>query len=269
MIRLSHHLVKRRASRSPVGSPMPSAAKRKTTGWSWPRRRIDFARPVLAARPGRPPRFAGRPPCFSPLRRAGVHARRTLAISKIGASRRRGVRRDEGIPPYVSPDSRGRPGWPKTQNLFVGAGFTAPAGAFRRPTAAQRRLLGRRSRPRAFAPPRGSRDDASIVPYRGCNNAEPRSSHLAGRSSQGRDLSRLGNPAPPRGPRDDASIVPYTGLQCRRVVVSRLAVRRAAVRRGGFHIRPGRWRRRKPRRDEGIPPYGRPGGGGRPGWPKT
>ena len=167
MIRLSHHLVKRRASRSPVGSPMPSAAKRKTTGWSWPRRRIDFARPVLAARPGRPPRFAGRPPCFSPLRRAGVHARRTLAISKIGASRRRGVRRDEGIPPYVSPDSRGRPGWPKTQNLFVGAGFTAPAGAFRRPTAAQRRLLGRRSRPRDLAATRGSRDDASIVPYRG------------------------------------------------------------------------------------------------------
>ena len=181
MIRLSHHLVKRRASRSPVGSPMPSAAKRKTTGWSWPRRRIDFARPVLAARPGRPPRFAGRPPCFSPLRRAGVHARRTLAISKIGTSRRRRVRRDEGIPPYVSPDSRGRPGWPKTQNLFVGSGFTAPAGAFRRPTAAQRRLLGRRSRPQAFAPPRGSRDDASIVPYRGCNNAGPRPSGLTGR----------------------------------------------------------------------------------------
>ena len=29
-----------------------------------------------------PPRFAGRPPCFPPFRRAGVHARRTLAISK-------------------------------------------------------------------------------------------------------------------------------------------------------------------------------------------
>ena len=171
-----------------------------------------------------PPRFAGWPPCFPPFRRAGVHARRTLAISKIGTSRRSRVRRDEGIPPYGRPGGCGRPGWPKTQNLFVGAGFTAPAGAFRRPTAAQRRLLGRRSRP--------------------------------------------GNPAPPRGPRDDASIVPYTGLQCRRVVVSRLAVRRAAVRRGGFHIRPGRWRR-KPRRDEGIPPYGRPGGCGHPGWSKT
>ena len=31
--------------------------------------------------------------------------------------------------------------------------------------------------------------------------------------------------APPRGSRDDASIVPYIGLQCRRVVVSRLAGR--------------------------------------------
>ena len=101
---------------------MPSAAKRKTTGRSWPRRCIDFARPVLAARPGRPPRFPGWLPCFPPLRRAGVHARRTLAISKIGTLRHRRVRRDEGIPPY------GRPGWSKTQNLFVGAGFIPPAG---------------------------------------------------------------------------------------------------------------------------------------------
>ncbi len=31
--------------------------------------------------------------------------------------------------------------------------------------------------------------------------------------------------APPRGSRDDASIVPYRGLQCRRVVISRLAGR--------------------------------------------
>ena len=29
----------------------------------------------------------------------------------------------------------------------------------------------------------------------------------------------------------------------------------------------GRLRRRGVRRDEGIPPYGRPGGYGRPGWP--
>ena len=141
-----------------------------------------------------PLQFPGPPPRFPRLRRAGVHARRTTAISKSERPRRRGVRRDGGIPPYGRPGGGGHPGWSKAQNLFVGAGFTAPAGAFRRPTAAQRRLLGRRSRPR--------------------------------------------NPAPPRGSRDDASIVPYTGLQRRRVVVSRLAVRRAAGRRGGFHIRP-------------------------------
>ena len=56
--------------------------------------------------------------------------------------------------------------------LAVGAGFTAPAGAFRRPTAAQRRLLGRRSRPQVFAR-RGVRRDEGIPPYgrpgtRGC-----------------------------------------------------------------------------------------------------
>ena len=37
----------------------------------------------------------------------------------------------------------------------------------------------------------------------------------------------------------------------------------AFIRRGGFHIRPGCLRRRGVRRDGGIPPYGRLGGGGR------
>ena len=41
------------------------------------------------------------------------------------------------------------------------------------------------------------------------------------------------------------------------------------VRRGGFHIRPGRLCRRTVRRGEGTPPYARPGGRGCPGWPKT
>ena len=83
---------------------------------------------------------------LAPVRRGGFHIR-------PGRLCRRTVRRGEGTPPYVRPGGRGCPGWPKTQNLFVGAGFTAPAGAFRRPTAAQRRLLGRRSRPRNPAPP--------------------------------------------------------------------------------------------------------------------
>ena len=142
-----------------------------------------------------PPRFAGWSPCFPPLRRAGVHARRTLAISKIGTLRRRRVRRDEGIPPYGHPGGRSRPGLVGRFGRFAGAGFTAPAGAFRRPTAAQRRLLGRRSRPQAFAPPRGSRDDASIVPYRGCNNAGPRPSRLA----QNIKFIRRGGIYPARG----------------------------------------------------------------------
>ena len=56
-----------------------------------------------------PPRFPGWSLCFPPSCRAGVHARRTLAISKIGTLRRRRVRRDEGIPPYGRPGGCGFP----------------------------------------------------------------------------------------------------------------------------------------------------------------
>ena len=104
---------------------------------------------------------------LAPVRRGGFHIR-------PGRLCRRTVRRGEGTPPYGRPVGRGCPGWPKTQNLFVGAGFTAPAGAFRRPTAAQRRLLGRRTRPRVLAAARGPRDDASIVPYRGLQHCRVR-----------------------------------------------------------------------------------------------
>ena len=38
--------------------------------------------------------------------------------------------------------------------------------------------------------------------------------------------------------------------------------------RGGIYPSRGGLRRRKVRRDEGIPPYGRPGGRGRTGWPQ-
>ena len=92
--------------------------------------------------------------------RGGVAARRQRL-------RRGGVRRDEGIPPYGRPSGHGHPVWPETKNLFVGAGFTAPAGAFRRPTAAQRRLLGRRSRPWNLAPPSSSRADIESAPTGG------------------------------------------------------------------------------------------------------
>ena len=92
--------------------------------------------------------------------RGGVAARRQRL-------RRGGVRRDEGIPPYGRPFGHGHPVWPEAENLFVGAGFTAPAGAFRRPTAAQRRLLGRRSRPWNLAPPSGPRADMESAPTGG------------------------------------------------------------------------------------------------------
>ena len=56
---------------------------------------------------------------FARQRRAGVHARRTTAISKRKRSRRRRARRDEGIPPY------GRPGGvtanPFGRNVYHGS----------------------------------------------------------------------------------------------------------------------------------------------------
>ena len=49
------------------------------------------------------------------------------SISARGTLRRRGVRRDEGIPPYGRPGGGGHSGLSKTQNIFVGAGFIPPA----------------------------------------------------------------------------------------------------------------------------------------------
>ena len=216
---------------------------------------------------------------FSPCRRAGVHARRTLAISKIGTLRRRRVRRDEGIPPYVSPDSRGRPGWPKTQNLFVGTGFTAPAGAFRRPTAAQRRLLGRRSRRGTLRRREGPGDDAGhrrptevAIPrgrgrpgwpvetrkvFVGAGFTAPAGAFRRPTAAQRRLLGRRSRPrafAPPRGSRDDASIVPYRGCNNAGPRPSRLAQNIKFIRRGGIYPARGTPRRRRPGR-YGIGPY--------------
>ena len=137
------------------------------------------------------------------------------------------MRRDEGIPPYGRPGGRSRSGWPGTKNLFVGAGFTAPAGAFRRPTAAQRRLLGRRSRPRDLAAVRGSRDDASIVPYMGLRLPVGRAFAAA----------RRGGPWPSRGPCGGAGC---GGMRASRPTTARAAAavpvgpRRKNIRRGGI-----------------------------------
>ena len=76
---------------------------------------------------------------FAVVRRGGFHIRpRAFAP--------RGVRRDEGIPPYGRPGGYSRSGLAGHFGRFVGAGFIPP---------------------RAFAVPRGVRDDASIVPYMG------------------------------------------------------------------------------------------------------
>ena len=53
--------------------------------------------------------FSGAVAAFSQICRAGVHARRTTAISKWKRSRRRRARRDEGIPPYGRPGGDGNP----------------------------------------------------------------------------------------------------------------------------------------------------------------
>ena len=55
------------------------------------------------------------------VRRGGFHIR-------PGCLRRRGVRRDGGIPPYERPGGRGHPVWPETQNSFVGADSISARG---------------------------------------------------------------------------------------------------------------------------------------------
>ena len=63
---------------------------------------------------------------FPVLRRAGVHARRTAAISKPGRSCRRKVRRDEGIPPHACPQGRARPVWPGACRGLRGRAMALP-----------------------------------------------------------------------------------------------------------------------------------------------
>ena len=121
--------------------------------------------------------------------------------------------------------------------------------------------LGRRGgfhiRPRDLAPPQSPRDDASIVPYRGCNNA-------------GFEISRVAaNPPLAVG----ADSISARGTLRRRGFSGAVAAF-SQICRAGVHARRttaiSKWkrsRRRGARRDEGIPPYGRPGGCGQPFWP--
>ena len=52
---------------------------------------------------------------------------RADSISARGTLRRRGVRRDEGIPPYGRPGGDGQPFWPQRLPWFVGEGHGPPA----------------------------------------------------------------------------------------------------------------------------------------------
>ena len=72
-------------------------------------------------------------------RRGGIYPAR-------GTLRRRRVRRDEGIPPYERPGGHSRSGLVGHFGRFVGEGFIPPED---------------------LPVQQGSRDDASIVPYRG------------------------------------------------------------------------------------------------------
>ena len=77
--------------------------------------------------------------------------------------------------------------------LIVGAGFIPPTG---------------------LAATQGSRDDASIVPYRGLRCGKVAVSRLGTGlpSIVGAGFIPPGDLPVPQGPRDDASIVPYRGL---------------------------------------------------------
>ena len=124
---------------------------------------------------------------------------------------------------------------------IVGAGFIPPGGV---------------------CPAAGVRDDASIVPYRGLRCGKVAVSRLAAGLPLivGAGFIPPGDLPVPQGPRDDASIVPYRGLRHDKVAVSRLGTGLPLIVGADSISARGRLRCRRARRDEGIPPYERPGG---------
>ena len=159
------------------------------------------------------------------------------SISARGCLRRRGVRRDGGIPPYGRPEGGGRPGLaPNTE--FIRRGGIYPA--------------------RGTLRGRGVRRDGGIPPY-----GRPEG---GGRPCLARNAKfiRRGGIYPARGTlrrrgvRRDEGIPPYGrpgGLR-----LSGFAGHVRKVCRGGIYPARGTLRGRGVRRDGGIPPYGRPGG---------
>ena len=170
-----------------------------------------------------PPRFPGWSLCFPPSCRAGVHARRTLAISKIGTLRRRRARRDEGIPPYGRPGGCGfrlAAGPP----LVVGEGFIPPAdtcGGAGSPGRCEHRPLQRFAISQKVRLPGWPRPccfvGADSISARGCSRRRvfpdwaSRPTRPGGWAVRfGRNLGRdlLGTPAAARGPRDEQASSP-------------------------------------------------------------
>ncbi len=140
-----------------------------------------------------------------------------------GCSRRGGVRRDEGIPPY---------------GHFIGSAYTGKSACF------QRGICGR-GMPLPYTPSGNDRPHGKA----GC---PPGGKPIVGADSiSAQECLRRGGVA-----RDDASIVPYRGVRHRRVRIFPVGRGPAVGRRGGIYPSHGCSRRRGVRRDEGIPPYG-------------
>ena len=180
----------------------------------------------------------GPPPRFPRLRRAGVHARRTLAIQNWNVCAAAG---SGGMGhPALRP-----PGWRRPSRLAQNIKFVRRGGIYcarRRVSEANRRAaaaLRPEIPPGTFAPPRGSRDDASIVPYTGLQCRRVVVSRLDGDRAAG----RRGGIYPARGVRAAASRADIesapTGVRYNKGnAVSRLAAGLAPPQTGPIPPRP-------------------------------
>ena len=111
---------------------------------------------------------------------------------------------------------------------------------------------------------RGARRDEGIPPYGRPGGCGCPVWPVAPGRFVGEGHSPPAGLAAARGPRDDASIVPYRGLRYRRGCGSPVGRRPCRFVGADSISARGCLRRRRVRRDEGIPPYGRPGGCGFP-----
>ncbi len=161
--------------------------------------------------------YAGKAACFRrgvrgfPVGRGPAVGRRGGIYPSRGCSRRRGVRRDEGIPPY---------------GHFIGSAYTGKSACFRRGVCG-------RGMPLPYMPSGNDRPHGKA----GC---PPGGKPIVGADSiSAQECLRRGGVA-----RDDASIVPYRGLRHRRVRIFPVGRGPAVGRRGGIYPSRGCLRRR-------------------------